>query len=552
MKKVCVIGHFGFGFDCANGQTIKTKTVTKIFEDAFGTDQVDKIDTYGGVKTLLKLPFLICKELRRTKNVVILPAHNGVRVVSPILIILNKFYGRKLHYSVIGGWLPEFVKHKPLLKRCLKKFDNIFVETRSMKTALDSQGFTNVSVVPNCKELKILKPEDLVYSVAEPLKLCTFSRVCKNKGIEEAVNAVREVNEVLGRTVYCLDIYGPVEKVEENWFNNLRNSFPLYVKYRGVVPYGESVGVLKKYYALLFPTEFYTEGVPGTIIDAYAAGLPVIASKWESWKDVIDSDKVGIVYDFNNHDELKKMLFAIAAEPGRLDKMRRECLTKAQDFTVQRALDIMGGGWLSLTVEYSDRKLLINISCEAERTVKSKRLKFCTFSRVIKSKGIEEAVKAVESVHHKLGDIVELDIYGQIDEVEKEWFCTLSLSFPEYIRYKGVVPFGQSIHVLKDYYALLFPTYYPGEGFAGTIIDAFASGVPVIASDWRYNRDIIRDGETGHIVKTGSIEALSEAITDSILNYEKWNDMKANILEEAEKYTIENVSSELFSRIEGD
>ena len=29
MKKVCVIGHFGFGENLLNGQTIKTKIVTK-------------------------------------------------------------------------------------------------------------------------------------------------------------------------------------------------------------------------------------------------------------------------------------------------------------------------------------------------------------------------------------------------------------------------------------------------------------------------------------------------------------------------------------------
>ena len=41
----------------------------------------------------------------------------------------------------------------------------------------------------------------------KPLPLCTFSRVMKEKGIEDAVYAVRTVNEHFGRTVYTLDIY---------------------------------------------------------------------------------------------------------------------------------------------------------------------------------------------------------------------------------------------------------------------------------------------------------------------------------------------------------
>lgn len=68
-----------------------------------------------------------------------------------------------------------------------------------------------------------------------------------------------------------------------------------------------------------------------------------------------------------------------------------------------------------------------------------------------------------------------------------------------------MVPFNQSTEVLKNYDALLFPTYYEGEGFAGTIIDAFAAGLPVIASDWKYNSEIIKQGITGVITKTHSI-----------------------------------------------
>ena len=47
MKKVCVIGHFGFGKELLNGQTIKTKTVTIELEKQLGKDQVVKIDTHG-------------------------------------------------------------------------------------------------------------------------------------------------------------------------------------------------------------------------------------------------------------------------------------------------------------------------------------------------------------------------------------------------------------------------------------------------------------------------------------------------------------------------
>lgn len=194
--RVAVIGHFAFGKECLDGQTVKTRIVTDELGKQLGNENVLKIDTHGGKITLLKAPFQALKALKKCKNVVILPAHNGLRVYAPLLTFFRKFFKkRKLHYVVIGGWLPEFLQKRKRLAKKLKSFDGIFVETNTMQNALEKQGFTNIVVMPNCKDLKILKPEELVYPTGEPYKLCTFSRVMKEKGIEDAVNAVKEVNE---------------------------------------------------------------------------------------------------------------------------------------------------------------------------------------------------------------------------------------------------------------------------------------------------------------------------------------------------------------------
>ena len=195
MKKITVIGHFGFGLNFLDGQTVKTKILTEEFERRFGESAVGKMDTHGGKKKLLAMPFMVRKALKDSENVMILPAHNGIRIIAPLLVFFNRFHKRKLHYSVIGGWLPDFLEKRKWLAKKLKKFDYIYVETSTMKKALEKQGFTNVSVVPNCKKLTPLTPDELVYPDGEPYKLCTFSRVMKEKGIEDAVNAVKAVNE---------------------------------------------------------------------------------------------------------------------------------------------------------------------------------------------------------------------------------------------------------------------------------------------------------------------------------------------------------------------
>ena len=331
MVSVSIIGHFAFEKKVLNGQTVKTKIVADELIKQLGEKEIIEFDTHGGKVTAAKAPFQVLKALKKAKNVIIFPANNGLKVYVPLLSFFRNFFkNRKLHYVVIGGWLPKFLKTRKSLAKKIKRFDGIYVETNTMKRALEEQGFTNIVVMPNCKDLKILKPQDLVYPAGEPYKLCTFSRVMKEKGIEDAVNAVKEINEKEGRIVYTLDIYGQVDSAQVQWFEDLKTTFPDYINYKGVVDYDKSVDVLKNYFALLFPTRFYTEGIPGTIIDAYAAGVPIISAKWESFSDIIDEGATGFGYEINNVSDLTKHLENVVYNANCITDLKLNCLEKSR------------------------------------------------------------------------------------------------------------------------------------------------------------------------------------------------------------------------------
>ena len=206
-----------------------------------------------------------------------------------------------------------------------------------MQNALCKMGFANISVMPNCKRLEILSEEDLVYPQSESYPLCTFSRVMKEKGIEDAVQAVKGVNEKFGRIVYTLDIYGQVDENQTEWFERLQKDFPEYIRYGGLVDFDKSVEVLKNYFALLFPTRFYTEGIPGTIIDAYASGVPVISARWESFSDIVQEGKTGVGYSFEKVGELVEVLEKIVIEKTFLE-LKRNCLKEAQNYLPQKVV----------------------------------------------------------------------------------------------------------------------------------------------------------------------------------------------------------------------
>ncbi len=339
MNKVTIIGHYGGGKVFLDGQTVKTKILTEELCHQLGAEQVRTIDTFGGKRNLIKAPFQVVKSLKQSKNVVILPASNGVRVYSPLLVFFRRlFKGRKIHYVVIGGWLPKLLRSKKRLEKTLKKFDGIYVETNTLKNALEEKGFNNVSVIPNCKKLSVIKEEELIYCEGEPLKLCTFSRVMKEKGIEDAVYAVKQVNKKYGRVVYALDIYGQIDGGQTDWFEEFSKGFPDFVNYCGLVPFDKSVETLKDYFALLFPTRFYTEGIPGTIIDAYAAGVPVISAKWESFSDIVDEGITGFGYAFGDKEKLKELLIEFAEKPERVNNIKVGSLKKVQEFIPEKVV----------------------------------------------------------------------------------------------------------------------------------------------------------------------------------------------------------------------
>lgn len=97
---------------------------------------------------------------------------------------------------------------------------------------------------------------------------------------------------------------------------------------------------------------------------------------------------------------------------------------------------------------------------------------------------------------------------------------------------------------------MLFPTYYHGEGFPGNVIDAYNSGLPVIATDWLYNKEVVLDGKTGLLVPVKDPSALSDAIMKLYFNRKLHYEFSKRSLLEARKYSPDIVIAKLYEIIE--
>ena len=169
---------------------------------------------------------------------------------------------------------------------------------------------------------------------------------------------------------------------------------------------------------------------------------------------------------------------------------------------------------------------------------------FCTFSRVMAEKGITDAINAVATINQKRGaTVARLDIYGPIEETYREELEALLAEHGDCVTYRGVIASKSSVQTLKQYYALLFPTRWHGEGFPGTILDCYASALPVLASDWNANKEIIVHNQTGMIYPNEESKDLLDTIEWALDNKTEIDRMKIACRQEYEKYTPEHISS---------
>ena len=176
--------------------------------------------------------------------------------------------------------------------------------------------------------------------------------------------------------------------------------------------------------------------------------------------------------------------------------------------------------------------------------------KFVTFSRVIKEKGIDLAAEEILKINNENKSVVcTLDVYGKIEEDFAHEFTNI-IKTNRYVHYCGKADPFKSGEVLKDYFVLLFPTRWKSEGFAATILDAYFGGVPVIASDWNCNSELVEDGKTGLVYPKKSYKTLRDAILYAINHFDAMNKMKINCVKFASYFSPDQYIDSIINEVE--
>lgn len=250
--------------------------------------------------------------------------------------LIKKLHIKKhVFYFVIGGDLGNFVEGHLSNVPVLKSFDKIFVEGHYMKVQLDKVGLENVCVLPNFKPIGKLPNKKR--KVSSFIKFVFLGRLIEEKGVDLVLKAAKKLNKkYVGK--FSVTFYGSTsKKYPQEYFESLEIDNVSYGGFLNLTV-DEGIEALSKYDVMVFPTYFDGEGFPGVLIDAFKAGLPVIASDFHANPDVINKNTFGTLIKPKDSQALAIAMEHYLSNPSVLDIMSKAVQKEVYDYDINNLL----------------------------------------------------------------------------------------------------------------------------------------------------------------------------------------------------------------------
>ena len=158
-------------------------------------------------------------------------------------------------------------------------------------------------------------------------------------------------------------------------------------------------------------------------------------------------------------------------------------------------------------------------------------LRLIYVGQVHSAKGIREAAEAVACFND-----VSLDIYGPIYDED----LVYSLRQVRGVSYEGILERDCVFSTLRKYDVFIMPTYHPGEGYSGAIIEALMCGLPVITTEWKSIPELV-DSTCGVLVPIRDVETISRAIDEFKHNRGFLTSLSNGALQRGREFQFENI-----------
>ena len=161
----------------------------------------------------------------------------------------------------------------------------------------------------------------------------------------------------------------------------------------------------------------------------------------------------------------------------------------------------------------------------------------------MKEKGIDQYLNAAKVIKKKYPNtefhicgFCEAEYKGRLDEFNKNGT----------VIYHGLI--GDVAGFLKNIHCVVHPTYYP-EGISNVLLEACASGRPIITTDRSGCREIVDDDVNGYVTSQKNSAELIKVIEKFLsLNYEEKREMGINARKKVEEHFDRQIVVEAYMK----
>ena len=211
---------------------------------------------------------------------------------------------------------PERIREK------MDMVDHIVVYTRLMRDLLLANGVggeNKIEVSHYGIDTSPLLDVPRNRNVPPPLRIGFVGTLAPHKGCDVLIRAFKKLPPGMDAT---LAIYGNLERFKP-FVGKLRELAGGDGRIDFTGPFRrEEVGrVFSQMDVLVVPSRWYENG-PGVIFEAFAAGMPVVATDLGGMSEFVRHEEDGLLFELENEEDLARQLCRLYEEPGLLEKLR--------------------------------------------------------------------------------------------------------------------------------------------------------------------------------------------------------------------------------------
>jgi len=336
--KVCILTSVHCVFDDRIFYK-EARTLARAGYDVTLIAQHNKSETIEGMKIVplpkpknrierfLKTGFLLFKKALQQKPDVY---HFHDPELMPWALLLKKITRAKIIYDVHEDvpksilskyWIPNYLRK--LISSAINTFEKIIARNFDMiivVTADIGKKFSQKKtiIIRNLPILSIINEEKPIKLDNKRPSVIYAGGITKIRGIKEIINSIHLLN---GRVeLWLLGSFSPITLKEEI----LTDLDKDYIKYMGYLPFKEMYAYMKASdigILLFLPEPNHIAALPNKMFEYMAAGLPVIASNFPLWKEIIEGNNCGICVNPLDAEEIAKGIEYLIEHPEEAKKM---------------------------------------------------------------------------------------------------------------------------------------------------------------------------------------------------------------------------------------